>query len=106
QHGLDEPGAFAMLLEPAVEPVAEPLDGAEHVAFERDRIGEALLGDAARQWLARRDRFPVDAYGLIEPPHQRRAEARRERRTRAVEEIGNVLEADLRQQGHDFGRKA
>src|SRR5262245_32964821 len=95
-----------MLLEPAVKPVAAPWEGAQHVTFERDRIGEALLGDVARQGLARRDRFLVVAPALIEPPHQLRPEARGEHGPRAVEEIGNVLEAALRQQGHDFGHKA
>ena len=50
--------------------LAEPLDGAEHVALERDRIGEALLGDVARQGPARRDRLVVAPQGLVETPDQ------------------------------------
>ena len=46
QRGLQQPRAFAALLEQCAELCGEPLDGAEHVALERDRLGEALLGDA------------------------------------------------------------
>jgi hypothetical protein len=105
QHDLDEARAFAVLLEPGAQAVAQPLDGAEHVAFERDRLGKALLGDVARQRLARRDRFLVHAQGLVETQDQLGPEAGGERRTGASQEIGNVFQADLSQQGHDLGRK-
>ena len=46
QRGLQQPRAFAAPLQQCAELCGELLDGAEHVALERDRLGEALLGDA------------------------------------------------------------
>jgi hypothetical protein len=43
QRDLQEPGAVLPPLHGDAEPPGEPGDGAEHVAFELDRIDEALL---------------------------------------------------------------
>ena len=84
----------------------ELLDGAEHVALERDRFGEALLRDRGRDRQARRDRLVVAAERLIDAAHELRAEARRERRARAVEHVGDALQADLRERFDGFGGEA
>ncbi len=45
QRGLEQACAFAASLQRGAETARELLDRAEHVAFECDRIGEALLGE-------------------------------------------------------------
>ena len=106
QRGLQQPRAFAAPLQQCAELCGELLDGAEHVAFERDRLGEALLGDRGRNRQARRDRLVLAAERLIDAAHELRAEARRERRARAVEHIGDALQSDLRERLDGFGGKA
>ena len=95
QHGLQQARAFAALFEHVAEPRREPLDRAEHVALMRDRLGKALLGERDRQRQPRRDRLVLDAERLVEPAHEIGAEARRERRARPVEHVGDALEPDL-----------
>src|SRR5262249_49452094 len=85
QNDLDEARAFAVLLEPGFQPLGQPLDGAENVALERDRLGKALLGHVARQRLARRDRLFVHAQSLVETQDQLGAEPGGERRTRTLQ---------------------
>ena len=63
----------------------------------RDRFGKALLDERGWDWQSWRDRLVLDPERLIDPAQQRLAEARRERRARAVEQVRNALEADLSQ---------
>ena len=106
QHHLQQPRAFAALLQHMREPCGEPLDRAEHVALMRDRLGKALLGQRCRNRQARRDRLVLEPERLIDAPHEWRAETRGERRARPVEHIGDVLEADLRQRRDGVGIEA
>ena len=73
----------------------EPGDGAEHVAFEPDRIGEALLGHIGRQRQARRDRLVLPAERLVDAADEDFAEPGGERRARQVDEIADTPEADF-----------
>ena len=59
QGDFEEPRPFAVLRQRALDALSEPPDGAAHVALERDRIGEALLGDVAGQGPTRRNRLVV-----------------------------------------------
>ena len=63
---------------------------------------KALLGDRGGHRQARRDRLVLAAERLIDAAHELRAEARRERRARAVDHVGDALEADLRERGDRF----
>ena len=69
------------------------LDGAEHVVLARDRLGEAALRHIGRHRQARRDRLVLAADGLVEAAHEMLAEARGERRARAVDHVGDALRA-------------
>ncbi len=82
QRGLQQPRAFAAPLQQGTQFSGELLDGAEHIAFERDRLGEALLRDCGGDRQTRCDRLVVAAERLIDAAHELRAEARRERRAR------------------------
>ena len=106
QRGLQQPRAFAAPLQQCAELCGELLDGAEHVAFQRDRLGEALLGDGRRNGQARRDRLVLAAERLIDAAHELRTEACRERRTRAVEHVGDTLQPDLGESFEGFGGKS
>src|SRR5262249_20600834 len=66
QNDFDEARTFAVLFEREFQPRPEALDGAEHVALEHDRLGEALLGDIKRQGVARGDGFLGPRPGLVE----------------------------------------
>ena len=95
QRDLQEPGAVLPPLHGGAEPPGEPGDGGEHVVFEADRIGEALLGHVGRQRQARRDRLVLPAERLVEAADEDFAEPRRERRARQVDEIAHALEPDF-----------
>ena len=94
--------AFAAPLQQPREFVREMLDGAEHVFLARDRLGEAALRHIGRHRQPRRDRLVFAAERLVEAAHEIFAEARGERRARAVDHVGDVLEADLRESGDGF----
>ena len=104
QRHLDQPRAFAAPLHQLHQFVRKMLDGAEHVGLERDRLGEAALRHERRHRQARRDRLVLAAERLVEPAHERYAEARGQRRARAVDDVGDMLQADLRELGDRLRR--
>ena len=61
QRDLQLPRPFAAAFQDARKFARQMLDGGKHVAFKRDRLGEALLGDIARHRQARRDRLVFNA---------------------------------------------
>ena len=83
----------------------EPHDGAEHVAFKADRIGESLLGHIGRHRPSRRDRLVFPPERLIEAADKDFAEPGGERCARQVNDIGDALEAELGERLDGFGRK-
>ena len=85
---------------------ASRADCAEHVAFERDRIGESLLGHIGRHRQARRDRLVFPPERLVEAADQKFAEPGGERGARQVDEIGDALEAEFGERLDGLGRKA
>jgi hypothetical protein len=95
QRDLQEPCAVLAPFHGGAEPPGEPGDGAEHVAFEPDRIGEALLGHIGRQWQARRDRLVQPAERLIDAADEDFAEPCGQRRARQIDEIADLSEADF-----------
>ncbi len=102
QRGLDPSRAFAAPLQEPRELLRELLDGAEHILLARDRLGEAALRHIRRHRQARRDRLVLATERLVEAAHEIFAEARGKRRARAIDHVGDVLEADLRQSGDGF----
>ncbi len=66
QDRLQEPRALLAAFHRGAELGCEPCDGAEHVALEADRIGEALLRHIGRQRQARRDRLVLAAERLVD----------------------------------------
>jgi hypothetical protein len=106
QRGLQQPRAFAAPLQERTEFAGQLLDDAEHVAFERDRLGEALLGDRCRDRQAGRDRLVLSPERLIDAAHELCAKARRKRRPRAVEHVGDALQSNLGEGFDGFGGEA
>ena len=105
QRDLQLPRTVAAAFQDAGKFARQMLEGGKHIAFKRDRVGEALLGDITRHRQARRDRLVFKAKRLIETAHKLDAEARGERGARLVQNIGDMLEADLRQRHDGLGRE-
>jgi hypothetical protein len=103
---LQQPRAILALLHDGAKPLGETPDCAEHVAFERDRIGEALLGHISGDRQVRRDRLIFPPERLVEAADQKFAEAGGEGRARQVDEIADALESEFDERLDGFGRKA
>ncbi len=61
---------------------------------QRDRLGEAALGDEGRDRPARADRLLLAAERLVEPAEERAAEAGGERRARRIHDLADPLQPD------------
>ena len=105
QRDLQQPRAFATLLSSAQS--RAPSFSIVPSTSRSSAIGSAKRCSTERggHRQARRDRLVLAPERLIDAADERRAEPRRERRARAVEHIGDVLEADLREGFDYFGRK-
>ena len=66
QGDFDDACSFAAPFHQPREFGGKMFDGAEHVGFERDRLGEAALRHIGRYRQARRDRFVVMAHSLVD----------------------------------------
>ena len=97
QSDLQQPRALAAPLHRGRQFARELLDGAEHIRFQPDGIGETLLGGAGRHRQKRRDRFLLAPEGLIDPAQELRAEPRGQRRARPRHHIADRFQARLRE---------
>ena len=80
QRDLEPAGAFATPLQHAGKLLPERFDGAEHVGFEQDRIGEAALRHISGERQARRDRLVLASERLVDAADELRPETGSERR--------------------------
>lgn len=79
-------------------------DGADEVDFQCDRFGKAALHDIGRDRQAWRDRFVDKSERLVEAAQEILAEAGSEWRARAIDDVGDSHQPDLRQGLHAHGR--
>ncbi len=106
QRDLQKPRAFPAPLQHTVKLPRQMLDAAEHILLAADGIRKAPLRHGGGQRQARPDRFLLVAERLIDAAYEILPITGGERRTRAVDDVGDAVQANLRQRGDDLGLDA